>query len=81
MKIFADLGNVQQAVRELGSTVEVIRIKDPSSSKDTRGFGSAVITVREQLNQRRLPTVEVIRVAEDLDSFRNQVSGRNLVSF
>jgi len=55
--------NIQQAVRELGSTVEVIRIKDPKQF-ERYGVASApaVITVREQVKSAgRLPTVEVIK--------------------
>jgi MtaA/CmuA family methyltransferase len=55
--------NVQQAVKELGSTVEVMRIKDEKQFKKY-GIAStpAVITVREQVKSTgREPTVEVIK--------------------
>ena len=55
--------NVQQAVKELGSTVEVMRIKD---EKQFQKYGvasaPAVISVREQVKSTgRVPTVEVIK--------------------
>ncbi len=55
--------NIQQAVKELGSTVEVIRIKDPSQfEKYGVASAPAIITVREQVKSAgRLPTVEVIK--------------------
>jgi uroporphyrinogen decarboxylase len=55
--------NIQQAVKELGSTVEVIRIKDPKQF-EKYGVAStpAIITVREQVKSAgRMPTVEVIK--------------------
>ncbi|UCE05165.1 MAG: thioredoxin family protein [bacterium] len=55
--------NVQQAVKELGSTVEVMRISDDKQFKKY-GIASppAVITVREQVKSTgRVPTVEVIK--------------------
>jgi len=55
--------NIQQAVKELGSTVEVIRMKDPKQF-ERYGVAStpAIITVREQVKSAgRLPTVEVIK--------------------
>lgn len=55
--------NVQQAVKELGSTVEVMRIKDEKQFKKY-GVASipAVVTVREQVKSTgREPTVEVIK--------------------
>ncbi len=55
--------NVQQAVRELGSTVEVMRIKDENQFK-IYGIAStpAIITVREQVKTTgRVPTVDVIK--------------------
>jgi len=55
--------NVQQAVKELGSTVEVMRINDERQFQKY-GVASppAVITVREQVKSTgRVPTVEVIK--------------------
>lgn len=55
--------NVQQAIKELGSTVEVVRITDP---KELERYGvnsaPAVLTVRERLKSvGRVPSVEVIK--------------------
>ncbi len=55
--------NVQQAIKELGSTVEVIRISDP---KEFERYGvnsaPAVLTVRERLKSvGRVPSLEVIK--------------------
>ncbi|MCI0494841.1 thioredoxin family protein [candidate division KSB1 bacterium] len=55
--------NVQQAVKELGSTVEVMRIKDERQfQKYGVASAPAVISVREQVKSTgRVPTVEVIK--------------------
>ncbi len=55
--------NVQQAIKELGSTVEVIRLTDP---KEFERYGvnsaPAILTVRERLKSvGRVPSVEVIK--------------------
>jgi len=55
--------NVQQAIKELGSTVEVIRISDPKEF-ERYGINSApaVLTVRERLKSvGRVPSLEVIK--------------------
>ncbi len=55
--------NVQQAVRELGSTVEVERIKDEETIYSYGVSATpAIITVREQVRAAgRVPSVEVIK--------------------
>ncbi|MDZ7331654.1 MAG: thioredoxin family protein [candidate division KSB1 bacterium] len=55
--------NVQHAIKELGSTVEVVRLTDP---KELERYGvnsaPAVLTVRERLKSvGRVPSVEVIK--------------------
>jgi MtaA/CmuA family methyltransferase len=55
--------NVQQAVKELGSTIEVMRIKDERQFQKY-GVASppAIIAVREQVKSTgRVPTVDVIK--------------------
>ncbi|MBC7186966.1 MAG: thioredoxin family protein [Calditrichaeota bacterium] len=55
--------NVQQAVRELGSTVEVERIKDEETIYSYGVSATpAIVTVKEQVRAAgRVPSVEVIK--------------------
>lgn len=55
--------NVQQAVKELGSTVEIVRVSDDSEiSKYGVANTPAIITVEEQVKSvGRVPSVEVIK--------------------